>query len=34
MVYVAPRSTWIHCGSENALAHRVVVDASTAADAG
>ncbi len=34
MVAVAPRSTWIHCGSLNALDHRVPVFPSTAADAG
>src|SRR5690348_10613071 len=30
MLYVAPRSTCIHCGSENALDHRVPVLPSTA----
>src|SRR5947209_74868 len=34
MVAVAPRSTWIHCGSLNALDQRVPVLPSTAADAG
>ena len=34
IVAVAPRSTWIHCGSEKALAHRVPVLPSNAAEAG
>src|SRR5689334_7790786 len=34
MVAVAPRSTWSHCGSPNALDHRVPVLPSTAFDAG
>src|SRR5688572_10294442 len=34
MVKLCPRSTWIHCGSEKALAHRVVAEASTALEAG
>src|SRR4051812_10495837 len=34
MVAVAPRSTWSHCGSLNALDQRVPVLPSTAADAG
>src|SRR5918992_1831873 len=33
MVAVAPRSTWIHCGSLKALDQRVPVLPSTAADA-
>src|SRR4029453_6800383 len=33
-VAVAPRSTWIHCGSENADDQRVVALPSTAAEAG
>ena len=33
-VAVAPRSTWIHCGSLNADDHRVPVLPSTAAEAG
>src|SRR5262245_22346997 len=33
-VAVAPRSTWIHCGSEKALDQRVPVLPSTAAEAG
>ena len=31
---LAPRSTWIHCGSENALDQRVLVLPSTAFEAG
>src|SRR5919204_433583 len=31
---VEPRSTWIHCGSENALDQRVPALPSTAAEAG
>src|SRR5882762_6408312 len=34
MVSLAPRSTWSHCGSANALDHRVVVLPSTALAAG
>src|SRR5580693_7232935 len=34
MVWLEPRSTWSHCGSENALDQRVLVLPSTAADAG
>src|SRR3954447_17160941 len=34
MVAVAPRSTWIHCGSVNALDQRVAVLPSTALVAG
>ena len=34
MLAEAPRSTWIHCGSLNALDQRVPVLPSTAADAG
>ncbi|GAA3422072.1 hypothetical protein GCM10018952_70900 [Streptosporangium vulgare] len=34
MVALAPRSTWIHCGSLNALDQRVPALPSTAADAG
>ncbi len=34
MVAVAPRSTWSHCGSLNALDQRVPVLPSTAAEAG
>ena len=34
MVAVAPRSTWSHCGSLNALDQRVPVLPSVAADAG
>jgi hypothetical protein len=34
MVWVAPRSTWSHCGSENADDHRVPVLPSVAAEAG
>ena len=34
MVWVAPRSTCSHCGSPNALDHRVPALPSTAADAG
>src|SRR5690349_14661795 len=34
MVAVAPRSTWIHCGSANALDQRVPGLPSTAAEAG
>jgi hypothetical protein len=34
MVAVAPRSTWIHCGSLNALDQRVPVLPSVALDAG
>src|SRR5262245_34534886 len=34
MVAVVPRSTWIHCGSLNALDQRVPVLPSTAAEAG
>src|ERR1700750_2079145 len=33
IVAVAPRSTWIHCGSLNWLDHRVVVSPSTALEA-
>ena len=34
IVAVAPRSTWIHCGSAAALDHRVPALPSTAAEAG
>ena len=34
MVALAPRSTWIHCGSVKALDQRVPVLPSTAAEAG
>jgi hypothetical protein len=34
MVWLEPRSTWSHWGSENALDQRVPVLPSTAADAG
>ena len=34
MAWLAPRSTCSHCGSENALDHRVPVLPSTAANAG
>src|SRR5579862_2281332 len=34
IVWLVPRSTWIHCGSENALDQRVPVLPSNALDAG